>query len=172
MPRKLLVSILVASTIIWAAVLALVAHYDLEYSIFYVLPFGFLLILLYMYIYRNYDLSILRNSDLCTPLMTALAVMLISTVVVCAVYQIEPMLMLILGDTALTFSIAFHLSEVIKCFGSPSKKWFLAATAVIVALYICLLIIPVVYNTSSIIISFWPLLMLPIYSSLVQYLPK
>lgn len=172
MSRKSSVSILIVLTIIWAAALAVVAHYDLEYSIFYVFPFSFLLIVLYIFIYRNYDLSVFRNSDLWVPPMTALAVMLISTILVCAVYQTELMIMLTLGDIALMVSIIFHLSEVIKYFGSPSKKWFLAVTAVIVALYICLLIVPVIYSTSSILIFFWPLLMLPIYSSLMQYLPK
>ena len=103
--------------------------------------------------------------------MAALVVMVISVAIICVVYQIEFILMLILGDIALMFSVALQLSNRIKILGNPSKKWFLAATMIMIILHVGFLLMVGAYNSSA-PLYFGPLLIITIYSSSLQALPN
>lgn len=171
MSQKPSLNTLIILTLIWVAAFVAVAYYNLQYSILYVFPFCFFLALFYGNLYRKHDLSHLRSSDLWTPLMAALVVMVISVAIICVVYQIEFILMLILGDIALMFSVALQLSNRIKILGNPSKKWFLAATMIMIILHVGFLLIVGAYNSSA-PLYFGPLLIITIYSSSLQALPN
>lgn len=172
MSRKSSMTILIALTIIWAAALAVVASYNFDYSIFYVFPFCFILILFYGQIYKNYNLSHIRSSDCWMPLMVTLIILVAATAIVYTVYQVEFILMVIILDIALIFAMAFRLSDRIKDIGSPSKKWFLAVTALMVVVYICFLILPEICSSFA-LLQIWSLLIiLIVYSASLQALPN
>lgn len=172
MSRKSSVNILIVLTIIWAAALAVVASYNFDYSILYVFPFCFILILFYGQVYKNYTLSHIRNSDCWMPLMVSLVILVTATAIVYAVYQVEFILMVILLDIALIFATALRLSDRIKDIGSPSKKWFLAVTALMVVVYICFLILPETCSSLTLLQNWLLLIIMIIYSASLQALPN
>ncbi len=172
MSRRSSISILIALTIIWAAAFAVVTYYNFKYSMLYILPFCFILILFYGQFYKNYNLSYLYGSDHWMLLMVALLILIVATVIVYVVYQVEFILIIILFDIAIIFAAAFRLSDRIKNMGSPSKKWFLAVTSLMIVVYLCFLLMPEMYNISA-ALRYWPLpLILLIYANSIPILPK
>ena len=172
MSRKSSVSILIVLIIIWAAALAVMASYNFDYSILYVFPVCFILILFYGQVYRSYNLSYIRNSDCWIPLMVALVILVAATAIVYVVYQIDFILIVILLDITLIFATALRLSDRIKDIGSPSKKWFLAVTALMVVVYICFLILTETCSSLTLLQNWSLLIILIIYSASLQALPN